>query len=96
MMADQQITLACVCGLLYSDPGWCDCYIPDEAWAVIAPRSNGGGVLCITCMARRLRSAGLDRVPLMVTSGPFLMSPWVDEIERLQALAQIMEVVHHG
>lgn len=63
------------CPLPYGDPGWCDAVLPNDVWARIAPRESGGGVLCISCMARRLVALGLEDVPLLITSGPFLLSP---------------------
>jgi hypothetical protein len=64
--------LACHdCGLLYSDPGWCDCHIPDDTWLRISPTGHEGGVLCISCIARRLVENGIEGVPLKVTSGPW-------------------------
>lgn len=65
--------LACAdCGLPYSDPGWCDCVIPNEAWAAIAPEPC---VPCLHCMARRLEARDMRGVPLLVTSGPFAHEP---------------------
>lgn len=61
------------CHLPYGDPGWCDAVLADDVWAMIAPRGNGGGVLCINCMARRISGAGLKDVPLLLTSGPFVL-----------------------
>lgn len=69
-MADLKLTpaqakapLACLdCGLLYSDPGWVDASIPDDAWAEI----SGGRpcVLCLTCMTRRAAAKGMMLVPV--------------------------------
>lgn len=65
--------LACYdCGLLYSDPGWCDAVVPDEWWLQISPTGHQGGVLCLTCIARRLSALGARNVPLLITSGPWL------------------------
>jgi hypothetical protein len=62
--------LACAdCGLPYGDPGWVDAVIPDDAWREISPTGDLGGVLCITCMARRLTVAG-RHVPVHIDSGP--------------------------
>jgi hypothetical protein len=64
--------LACYdCGLLYGGPGWCDYHIPDHLWLRISPTGHEGGVLCIPCIAARLVAAGIDGVPLRVTSGPW-------------------------
>ena len=68
--------LACYeCGLVYGSPGWCDVVIPDEDWLAISPTGHGGGVLCFTCMARRLTVGGREGVPMAVTSGPFTHHP---------------------
>lgn len=48
-------------------------HIPDDVWERINGRE--GGVLCLTCIARRLVAAGITGVPLMVTSGPFRHDP---------------------
>jgi hypothetical protein len=63
------------CDLLYSDPGWVDTYVPDDVWAKIHPERDGGGVMCLTCITRRVVAAGLDRIPLQVTSGPWTHEP---------------------
>ncbi|HYC55854.1 MAG TPA: hypothetical protein VEL28_13045 [Candidatus Binatia bacterium] len=61
--------LACAdCSLPYSDPGWCDLVIPDEAWAKISMR---GSVLCANCMSRRAIEAGV-RCTAEFRSGPFV------------------------
>lgn len=60
------------CPLPYGDSGWCDAVLPNDVWAKIAPNPPDGGVLCISCMARRLVALGLENVPLLVTSGPFI------------------------
>lgn len=63
------------CGLLYSSEGWCDVVLTDEDWLTIAPHLDRphGGVLCFNCIACRLTKAGRMNVPMMVTSGPFLV-----------------------
>lgn len=66
------------CGLAYGKPGWCDAHIPDETWARISPTGDEGGILCISCIARRLVEAGIDDVPLMIGSGP-----WANEVDGL-------------
>lgn len=60
------------CSLGYGSPGWCDAVVPNEIWAQIAPE---GGVICFTCMTRRTVSAGLENVPIMITSGPWAHEP---------------------
>ena len=61
--------LACTdCGLPYSDDGWMDAVVPDEVWLRIY--GSEGGVLCISCMARRCVRLDIE-VPVKITSGPF-------------------------
>lgn len=76
--------LACYdCGLPYADPGWCDVAIPDQDWLAISPTGHEGGVLCLTCIARRLVGLGRRDVPLVVTSGPWRWSnEWTDWLAR--------------
>lgn len=70
------MNLACNdCGFPYGGPGWCDCVIPNDTWKLISPTHDEGGILCFTCIAKRLETLGIDNVPLMVTSGPFLHDP---------------------
>ena len=63
------------CGLPYTDSGWVDCVISQENWTAISPTGDEGGLLCLTCMTRRIVAAGLDDVPLLVTSGPYVYGP---------------------
>lgn len=55
------------CGKEYGGKDWVEAVIPDKIWAVISPTKDTdatGGILCISCMARRLRKAGYDQVPV--------------------------------
>ena len=56
------------CGLEYGSDGWIEAIIPDEVWWVIAPdpEYKRGGILCITCIARRCKEAGLEDVPVLL------------------------------
>lgn len=68
--------LACYdCGLLYGGPGWIDTTIPREDWEAISPTGGYGGILCITCMARKLEEVGREKVPLLIGSGPWTHDP---------------------
>lgn len=68
------------CGLEYGSPFWADLVIPDEAWARIAPKPNGGGVLCANCMVRRSAEEGVE-CEARFTSGPFSPRSSVEEQE---------------
>ena len=52
------------CGLSYQDPGWIEAIIPDNVWDFISPTKNQGGLLCITCISRRLSRLGIGRIPV--------------------------------
>lgn len=72
----QPAPLACYdCGLRYGSEGWCDVVLSDEDWLAISPTGHEGGVLCFTCIARRLVRAGRRNVAMQVTSGPFATAP---------------------
>lgn len=59
------------CGQRYDT--WPDLLVSDENWKKIAPRKNGGGVLCPNCMHRRFEALGVPSgsVPTWFASGPF-------------------------
>lgn len=59
------------CGLAYGGEGWCDVGVSNEVWARISPSGHYGGLLCFTCMARRLARGGLEGVPVAIRSGPW-------------------------
>jgi hypothetical protein len=58
------------CGLVYGDVGWMDAVVPNNVWAQISPTGHEGGVLCITCMAKRCEVLGIE-CEVKITSGPF-------------------------
>lgn len=63
------------CRLRYDDPGWVDVLVPNDVWEVINPtRHPGAGLLCFTCIARRLVEAGLSSVLVQIRSGPFVLA----------------------
>ncbi|AHE56058.1 hypothetical protein NX02_22165 [Sphingomonas sanxanigenens DSM 19645 = NX02] len=46
--------------------------VPHETWAKISPTGHEGGLLCVTCMAKRAAKLGLTGIPAKVWSGPFV------------------------
>ena len=54
------------CGLAYGSEGWIECVVPNDVWLKIGPHGHEGGILCITCIARRLKRLGMERVPVML------------------------------
>ena len=55
------------CGKEYGGDDWIEAVIPDLIWAVITPTGDinpKGGLLCISCMAKRLKRAGYKNVPV--------------------------------
>lgn len=57
------------CDAPYGEDGWCDVVVPDAVWNTIAP---DGGLLCFRCMTKRIIAHGLDKVPVIVASGPYV------------------------
>lgn len=60
------------CGLVYGGEGWMDVTVPDEVWHQISPTHDEGGILCITCIARRCERLLLENVPVKIQSGPLV------------------------
>lgn len=61
------------CGRLYGEEhGFPDFVIPNEVWNQISPTGDEGGLLCPSCIVRRLVAFGLTDVPGRFTSGPTL------------------------
>ena len=57
------------CGLPYGQNGWIEAIIPDKIWNKIQPDgcADGGGILCILCISKRLDQIGLKGVPVWLT-----------------------------
>ena len=63
------------CGLWYGCDAWADVVVKDEVWELINPSEHkGGGLLCFNCMNRRLAFLGLEDVPAIIGSGPFVIA----------------------
>jgi hypothetical protein len=54
------------CGRKYGEEDWIEAIIPDKVWNKIRPDGygKGGGILCISCIAKRLKEKGYKRVPV--------------------------------
>lgn len=52
------------CGMEYGCNSWIEAVIPDHIWYLISPTGGQGGILCIACMAAKLKEMGLEEVPV--------------------------------
>lgn len=54
------------CGMEYGCDGWIEAIIPDKAWNIIRPEgcAEGGGILCVCCISKRLAEKGFKDVPV--------------------------------
>jgi len=63
------------CGRRYGDAfGFPDLVVPNEVWNKIAPMNDEGGLLCPSCICRRLHLAGI-KTTAEFTSGPLCQDP---------------------
>ena len=68
------------CGRSYGNEyGFPDLVIPNWAWREISPTGNGGGLLCPSCICKRLHKAKIENCPSSFTSGPlaFDTKSWI-------------------
>jgi len=73
------------CGLWYGCDAWADVVVKDEVWELINPSEHkGGGLLCFNCMNRRLTFLGLDDVPIIIGSGPFVITEEANGDEKMK------------
>lgn len=78
------------CDRPYGDQhGFPDLLLSDSVWKRISPTGGGGGLLCPSCICKRLYDAGMSDVEAAFMSGPIravdplLLSVYV-QIERLR------------
>jgi len=59
-------TICYDCGLEYGGISWIETTLPDNIWDLIKPAEchDGGGILCISCIVRRLNKKGLKDIPI--------------------------------
>lgn len=64
--------LGCIdCRRQYGDEfGFPDLVIDNESWKAISPNNDEGGLLCPSCICKRLHNAGLENVAGVFRSGP--------------------------
>jgi hypothetical protein len=59
------------CGRHYGNEyGFPDLVLPNDVWAKISPTGDEGGMLCPSCICKRLVDRGLEDVPAVFRSGP--------------------------
>lgn len=76
------------CGLDYDDSGWIEAIIPDKVWNLIRPDgcAEGCGLLCITCISRRLAERGYKDVPVWLCGMEPLIAMAGDPNDNLNVL----------
>jgi hypothetical protein len=80
------------CGRPYGDEhGFPDLIVPLEVWNRISPTGNSGGLLCPSCICKRLYDAGIRRVEAAFMSGPIIsVSP-----QMMQVMRQVENIEEH-
>ena len=74
-MTHRKTAAACYdCGRAYGhEYGFPDLLVQKSTWLKISPTGHEGGLLCPSCLIRRLVDAGLTNVPAAFVSGPLQM-----------------------
>ena len=70
------------CGRPYGEEhGFPDLVIPSWAWKIISPKGNEGGLLCPSCLCKRLYRAKIKNIPHYFGSGPLTFEPrdWIGQ-----------------
>jgi len=77
------------CGRHYGNEyGFPDLVLPNEVWAAISPRGDGGGMLCPSCICKRLADRGFEDVPAVFRSGPCCVLAHPDDAPRPDKASQ--------
>ena len=80
------------CGLKYGSDAWIEAIIPDKIWARIRPEkdetSKTGGILCISCIVRRLNILGYKNVPIWLCGTEPIISMRGDPGESIEILRE--------
>ena len=83
-MTDEPSKGACLdCKRRYGDEyGFPDMLVADEVWEKINPGSNGGGLLCPSCINARAHRVGIENAGMAFMSGPFSGLNRIEELEQ--------------
>jgi hypothetical protein len=73
---------------MYGGDSWVEAVIPDKVWNKIKPTGcqDGCGILCISCIARRLRILGMKEVPVWLCGTEPLIAMHGDPSDSLEIL----------
>lgn len=66
------------CDIVYGSDKWIEAVVPDTVWEMIKPDGcgKGAGILCISCMAGRIKALGINDVPVIFSgTEPFAPLP---------------------
>ena len=74
------------CSKPYGEDGWIEAVIPDHVWIRISPTGNIGGILCISCISKRLKDAGIWGVPVWLCGTEPLIAIAGDPSDSLELL----------
>ncbi len=74
------------CGLLYGSDGWIEAIIPDNVWNIISPTKDEGGILCISCISKKLTEKGLSNIPVWLCGTEPLKAIPGDPMDNLELL----------
>ncbi len=74
------------CDKPYGEDDWIEAIIPDKIWNQISPNKDQGGILCISCMSRRLKEMGFKDVPVWLCGTEPLRAIEGDPSENIEVL----------
>jgi hypothetical protein len=78
------------CGRLYGEEhGFPDFIVPNSVWRKISPTGTDAGLLCPSCICKRVYDAGISSCPGEFKSGPFVNRELIDIVilqERIEEL----------
>jgi hypothetical protein len=103
MEPNQTVSAACdECERPYgAEHGFPDLIIPNYIWRRISPSGDDGGLLCPSCICKRLHAAGISAVEAAFMSGPIesVTGPTMRALrmaENLEERLERMESRPHG